>query len=187
MSTTTWNGLQIPAPGTYNLDANHTRIGFVVKHMMVSKVRGDFTEFAGSVTIAENPLESTAELTIKTASISTQAPDRDGHLRSDDFLSTDKYPEITFRNGRVTGHSGDEFTVVGDLTIRDVTKEVELNVEYGGAGTNPWGQPLWGFSITTEFDREDFGLTWNQALETGGFLVGKKVKIEIEGEANPAA
>ncbi|QYC37827.1 hypothetical protein Nocox_00960 [Nonomuraea coxensis DSM 45129] len=187
MSTRTWESLTIPAAGTYNLDVAHTRIGFVVKHMMVSKVRGHFNTFNGSVTIAENPLESAAELTIKTESIDTGAPDRDGHLRSDDFLAADKFPEITFRSTRVVGHSGDEFTVVGDLTIRDVTKEVELTVEYGGAGTNPWGAAVWGFSISTEFDREDFGLTWNQALETGGVLVGKKVKIEIEGEANPAA
>ncbi|MFI7449950.1 YceI family protein [Nonomuraea sp. NPDC049714] len=186
MSTTTWNGLTIPAAGTYTIDVAHTRVGFTVKHMMVSKVRGDFTDFSGSVTVAENPLESTAELTIKTESINTQAPDRDGHLRSDDFLSAEKFPEITFRNGRVTGQSGDEFTVVGDLTIRETTKEVELKVEHGGVGTNPWGGVVWGFSITTEIDREDFGLTWNQALETGGVLVGKKIKIEIEGEANPA-
>ncbi|MEU8251985.1 YceI family protein [Nonomuraea sp. NPDC048916] len=187
MSTRTWEGLTVPAPGTYALDVAHTRIGFVVKHMMVSKVRGNFTAFSGSVTIAENPLESSAELTIKTESIDTHAPDRDNHLRSDDFLSAEKFPEITFKSTRVVSHSGDEFKVVGDLTIRDVTKEIELDVEYGGAGTNPWGQALWGFSISTEFDREEFGLTWNQALETGGVLVGKKVKIEIEGEANPAA
>ncbi|MGN9837713.1 YceI family protein [Nonomuraea sp. H19] len=186
MSTRTWESLAIPAAGTYNLDVAHTRIGFVVKHMMVSKVRGHFGTFTGSVTIAENPLESTAEVTIKTGSIDTGMPDRDGHLRSDDFLSAEKFPEITFKSARVLGHSGDEFTVAGDLTIRDVTKEVTLTVEYGGAGTNPWGAQVWGFSITTEFDREDFGLTWNQALETGGVLVGKKVKIEIEGEANPA-
>ncbi|MER6514687.1 YceI family protein [Nonomuraea sp. NPDC048881] len=186
MSTRTWESLTIPAAGTYNLDVAHTRIGFVVKHMMVSKVRGRFGDFSGTVTIAENPLESTAELTIKTASIDTGVGDRDGHLRSDDFLAVDKFPEITFRSTRVVGHSGDEFTVVGDLTIRDVTKEVELTVEYGGAGTNPWGNSVWGFSINTEFDREEFGLTWNQTLEAGGVLVGKKVKIEIEGEANPA-
>ncbi|NRQ38483.1 YceI family protein [Nonomuraea sp. NN258] len=185
-ATRTWESLTIPAAGTYNLDAAHTRIGFVVKHMMVSKVRGNFGSFAGSVTIAENPLESTAEVTIQTDSITTGMADRDNHLRSDDFLSVEKFPQITFKSTRVVGHSGDEFTVVGDLTIRDVTKEVELTVEYGGAGTNPWGQALWGFSISTEFDREEFGLTWNQALETGGVLVGKKVKIEIEGEANPA-
>ncbi|SDL13761.1 YceI family protein [Nonomuraea jiangxiensis] len=187
MSTRTWESLTVPAAGTYNLDVAHTRVGFVVKHMMVSKVRGSFGGFTGSVTIAENPLESTAELTIQTASIETGMPDRDNHLRSDDFLSVDKFPEITFRNARVVKHSGDEFTVVGDLTIRDVTKQVELTVEYGGAGTNPWGQAVWGFSISAEFDREDFGLTWNQALETGGVLVGRKVKIEVEGEANPAA
>ncbi|GGS79074.1 YceI family protein [Nonomuraea spiralis] len=186
MSTRTWESLTIPAAGTYNLDVAHTRIGFVVKHMMVSKVRGSFGAFSGSVTIAENPLESTAELTIQTASIDTGVGDRDGHLRSDDFLAVDKYPEITFRSTRVVGHSGDEFTVVGDLTIREVTKQVELTVEYGGAGTNPWGAAVWGFSINTEFDREEFGLTWNQTLEAGGVLVGKKVKIEIEGEANPA-
>ncbi|MCG5219731.1 YceI family protein [Streptosporangium sp. KLBMP 9127] len=183
MSTRAWEGLTIPAAGTFDLDGAHTRIGFVVKHMMVSKVRGNFGEFSGSVTIAENPLESTAELTVKTGSIDTRSADRDTHLRSDDFLAADKFPELTFRTTRVVSQSGDEFTVAGDLTIRDVTKEVELTVEYGGAGTNPWGQELWGFSLTTEFDREDFGLTWNQALETGGVLVGKKVKVEVEGEA----
>ncbi|NBE95104.1 YceI family protein [Nonomuraea sp. KC401] len=186
MTTRTWESLTIPAAGTYTLDAAHTNVGFVVKHMMVSKVRGTFDSFSGSVTIADNPLESSAELTIKTESISTGVADRDGHLRGDDFLSVEKYPEITFRTTRVVGHKDDEFTVAGDLTIRDVTKEVELKVEYGGVGTNPWGQAVWGFSITTEIDREDFGLTWNQTLETGGVLVGKRVKIEIEGEANPA-
>ncbi|MGP3934223.1 YceI family protein [Nonomuraea sp. KM88] len=186
MTTRTWESLTIPAAGTYNLDVAHTRVGFVVKHMMVSKVRGSFDTFSGSVTIAENPIESSAELTIKADSITTGVADRDGHLRGDDFLSAEKYPEITFRSTRVVGHKGDEFTVAGDLTIRDVTKEVELTVEYGGAGTNPWGQAVWGYTITTEIDREEFGLTWNQTLETGGVLVGKKVKIEIEGEANPA-
>ncbi|GAA3514588.1 polyisoprenoid-binding protein YceI [Streptosporangium album] len=186
MTTRTWEDLQLPTAGTFALDAAHTHIGFTVKHMMVSKVRGSFTDFAGTVTVAENPLDSSAQLSIKAGSINTGIADRDGHLRSDDFLSTEKFPEITFRSTRVTGHSGDEFTLLGDLTIRDLTKQVELTVEYGGAGTNPWGQDVWGFSITTEIDREEFGLTWNQALETGGVLVGKKIKIEIEGEANPA-
>jgi polyisoprenoid-binding protein YceI len=183
MSTRAWEGLTIPTAGTFNLDATHTRIGFWAKHMMVSKVRGHFGEFSGSVTIAENPLESSASLTISAASIDTGTPDRDGHLKSDDFLSVEKYPEVTFRSTRVVSHSGDEFTVLGDLTIRDVTKEVELKVEFGGAGTNPYAMELFGFSISTEFDREDFGLTWNMALETGGVLVGKKIKVEIEGEA----
>ncbi|MFC7646336.1 YceI family protein [Streptosporangium lutulentum] len=133
MSTRTWENLQLPTAGTFTFDVAHTRIGFIAKHMMVSKVRGHFDEFSGTVTVAENPLESSAELTIKAASISTGSPDRDGHLRGDDFLSVDKFPEITFRSTRVAGHSGDEFVLVGDLTIRDVTKQVELTVEYGGA------------------------------------------------------
>ncbi|WP_031161862.1 YceI family protein [Streptosporangium roseum] len=187
MITRTWEDLQLPTPGTFALDVAHTRIGFMAKHMMVSKVRGSFTDFSGTVAIAENPLDSSAEIAIRTESITTGSADRDGHLRSEDFLAVEKFPEITFRTTRVIGYSGGEFTVLGDLTIRDVTKQVELTVEYGGAGTNPWGQEVWGFSITTEIDREEFGLTWNQALETGGVLVGKKVKIEIEGEANPAA
>ncbi|WP_214415598.1 YceI family protein [Sphaerisporangium fuscum] len=187
MSTRTWEGLTIPTTGTFDLDVAHTRIGFVAKHMMVSKVRGYFGDFSGSVTIAENPLESSAEVTIKTASIETGNLDRDNHLKGDDFLSAEKFPEITFRSTKVVSHSGDELVVLGDLTIRDVTKEVTLKVEYGGAGTNPWGAELFGYSIETEIDREEFGLTWNVALETGGVLVGKKIKIEIEGEATRRA
>lgn len=183
MPTRTWNGLTIPTAGTFTLDVAHTNIGFVVKHMMVSKVRGNFEKFSGSVTIAENPLESSAELTVQTDSISTGIADRDAHLRSEDFLAAEKYPELTFRSTRIASHSGNEFKLVGDLTIRDVTKEVELDVEFNGVATNPWGQELFGFSISGEIDREDFGLTWNQVLEAGGVMVGKKVKIEIEGEA----
>lgn len=183
MSTREWEGLKIPTAGKFNLDAAHTRIGFWVKHMMVSKVRGHFGQFDGSVTIAENPLESSAEITIKAASIDTGVADRDGHLRSADFLDTEKYENITFRTTRIAGHSGDEFKVVGELTIRDVTKEIELTLEFGGVGTSPWGAEVFGFSLTGEIDREEFGLTWNQALETGGVVVGKKVKLEIEGEA----
>ncbi|MEZ0073664.1 YceI family protein [Planotetraspora sp. GP83] len=183
MSIREWEGLKIPAAGDFALDVAHTRVGFVVKHMMVSKVRGHFGEFEGKIVIAENPLESSVEAVIKAASIETGASDRDAHLQSNDFLGIDKYPDITFRSTRVAGHKGDEFTLVGDLTIRDVTHEATLKLEFGGAATNPWGQEIFGFSAETEIDREAFGLTWNQALETGGVLVGKKVKIEIEGEA----
>ncbi|WP_055480947.1 YceI family protein [Sphaerimonospora mesophila] len=183
MSVREWEGIKIPVPGEFELDLAHTRVGFVVKHMMVSKVRGHFGGFEGKIVIAENPLESTVEAVLKTATIDTGVADRDTHLRSDDFLSADKFPEITFRGKRIKDHSGDEFTIVGDLTIREVTKEVELKVEFTGAATNPWGQEIFGFSAETDIDREEFGLTWNQALEAGGVLVGKKVKIEIEGEA----
>ncbi|MEU9891376.1 YceI family protein [Sphaerisporangium sp. NPDC051011] len=183
MSTRAWEGLTIPEPGTFDLDVAHTRIGFSAKHMMVTKVRGRFGDFKGSVTIGENPLDSSAELTIQTASIDTGSTDRDNHLRSEDFLAVDKFPELTFRTTRVVSHSDEDFVVVGDLTIREVTKEVTLKVEYGGAATNPWGAEIFGFSLETEIDREEFGLTWNVALETGGVLVSKKIKIEVEGEA----
>jgi polyisoprenoid-binding protein YceI len=183
MSVRQWEGLTIPTPGTFALDTAHTRVGFVAKHMMVTKVRGNFVEFDGKITIAENPLESSVEVVIKAASINTSQPDRDGHLRSDDFLAAEKFPDITFRSTGVAVPDGDEFKLVGDLTIRDVTRTVELKVEFGGTGTNPWGMEIFGFSAETEINREDFGLTWNQALETGGVLVGKKVKIEIEGES----
>lgn len=182
MPTRTWNGLTIPTAGTFTLDVAHTNIGFVVKHMMVSKVRGNFEKFSGSVTIAENPLESSAELTVQTDSISTGIADRDAHLRSEDFLAAEKYPELTFRSTRIASHSGNEFKLVGDLTIRDVTKEVELDVEFNGVATNPWGQELFGFSISGEIDREDFGLTWNQALETGGVMVSDEVKLSIDAQ-----
>jgi polyisoprenoid-binding protein YceI len=183
MSVREWAGSKIPVAGDFALDVAHSRVGFVVKHMMVSKVRGNFGEFEGKIVIAENPLESSVEAVLKTTSINTGVGDRDGHLKGDDFLSAEKFPEIVFRSTRLASHSGDEFTLVGDLTIRDVTKAVELKVEFGGAATNPWGQEIFGFSAETEIDREAFGLTYNQALETGGVLVGKKVKIEIEGEA----
>jgi polyisoprenoid-binding protein YceI len=123
------------------------------------------------------------DVTIDTATISTGAADRDGHLRSPDFLDVDAYPQMTFGARRVTHGVGSWFTVVGDLTIKDVTREVELKVEFEGVARSPWGQEVIGFTARTDIDREDFGMTWNQALETGGVLVGKKVTIEIEAEA----
>ena len=178
-----FDGVTIPTPGTFDLDPAHTRIGFSARHMMVSKVRGRFAEFTGSITVAADPLASTAQADIKTASIDTGNADRDAHLISADFLNTEKFPELTFRTTRVTGHQGHVFTVLGDLTIKDVTREVELTLELEGVGNSPWGKQVLGFSLTTEISREDFGMTWNVAVEGGGVLVGKTVKIEIEGEA----
>ncbi|RJL22118.1 YceI family protein [Bailinhaonella thermotolerans] len=183
VSTRDWQGLTLPTPGTFVLDTAHTRVGFVARHMMVSKVRGSFLDFSGSITVAENPLDSTAEATIQTGSIDTGVADRDGHLRSGDFLDTEQYPTMTFRTNKVTDHEGNSFTVLGELTIRGVTREIEMTVEFEGVSKSPWGQEVAGFTINAEIDREEFGLTWNQALETGGVLVGKKIKIEIEGEA----
>jgi len=183
LTTRTWQGVSVPQPGTFVIDAAHTRVGFVARHLMVSKVRGAFTGVSGQITVADEPTESTVDVSIDTASISTGAPDRDGHLRSPDFLDVESYPRMTFRATRVTHGVGSWFTVVGDLTIKDVTREVELKVEFEGVARSPWGQEVIGFTARTEIDREDFGMTWNQALETGGVLVGKKVTIEIEAEA----
>lgn len=176
-------GLTIPSAGTFALDPTHTRVGFVARHLMVSKVRGNFTEVSGEINVAEDPLASTVNVRISAASIETRVGDRDNHLRSVDFLDVENYPDLTFRSTRVLEPAGNEFKLVGDLTIRGVTREVTLDVEYEGLATSPWGQEVIGFSASGEIDREEFGITWNQALETGGVLVGKKVKIEIEAEA----
>ena len=182
-TTREFDGLVIPAAGTYLLDAAHKRVGFVVRHLMVSKVRGEFAEASATITVAENPLESTVSATIQTTSISTGQADRDNHLRTGDFFEAEKYPTIEFRSTGVKSHDGNEFVLVGDLTIKDVTKSVELDVEFEGVGRSPYGFDLFGFSATTEIDREDWGLTYNMALESGGVMIGKKIKIEIEGEA----
>ena len=178
-----YQGLQIPVAGTYKLDAAHKRVGFVVKHLMVSKVRGNFGEAEATITVAENPLESSVTATITTASVFTGQPDRDNHLRTSDFFEVEKYPTIEYRSTGIKSIDGNEFVLEGELTIKDVTRTVELEVEFEGAGRSPYGFDVFGFSATTEIDREDFGLTWNVALETGGVMVGKKIKIEIEGEA----
>jgi polyisoprenoid-binding protein YceI len=182
-STRPFEGLQIPVAGTYELDAAHKRVGFVVRHLMVSKVRGQFAEAKATITIAEDPLQSSVTASINTVSIETGQVDRDNHLRSGDFFEAEKYPTIEFRSTGIKSHSGAEFVLDGDLTIKDVTKPVELVVEFEGATTSPYGFGVFGFSATTEIDREEWGLTYNMALETGGVMIGKKVKIEIEGEA----
>ncbi|MEJ3742309.1 YceI family protein [Actinomycetes bacterium KLBMP 9797] len=176
-------GLTIPAPGTYELDVAHKRVGFVARHMMVSKVRGEFVDATATITVAEDPLQSAVTATIQAASISTGQADRDKHLVTGDFLDVEKYPTLEFRSTGVKSHSGNTFVLAGDLTIKDVTRPVELEVEFEGVGRSPFGTDIFGFTASTEIDREDFGLSWNVALETGGVLVGKKVKIEIEGEA----
>ena len=182
-NTRDFEGVVIPTPGTFDLDTAHTRIGFTARHMMISKVRGRFAEFTGSINVAENPLQSTAEATIVASSIDTGQPQRDGHLVSPDFLNVEKWPQLTFRSTRVTGHERDVFTVLGELTIRDVTREVELTLVIEGVANSPYGKQVLGFTLTTEINREDFGMTWNAVVEGGGVLVGRTAKIEIEGEA----
>jgi polyisoprenoid-binding protein YceI len=183
LATRTFEGLTIPAAGTFTIDPAHTTVGFVARHLMVSKVRGKFSQVTGQITIAGDPLRSGVEVHIPAASIDSGVVDRDNHLRSADFLDVERYPELTFTSVRVQDLSGNEFKLVGELTIRDVTREVVLDAEFEGIARSPWGSEVIGFSASTEIDREDFGVTWNQALETGGVVVGKKVKIEITAEA----
>jgi polyisoprenoid-binding protein YceI len=182
-TTRPYAGLTIPAAGTFSIDPAHTEVGFIARHLMVSKVRGSFTQVSGEVVVAEDPLASSVTVHIPAASIDTGVADRDNHLRSGDFLDVEKYPELSFRSTGVTAPSGEKFKLVGELTIRDVTREVTLDVEFEGVAVSPWGQEVVAFTASTEIDREDFGMTWNQALETGGVLVGKKVKIELSVEA----
>lgn len=169
--------------GTWVIDPTHTTIGFSARHAMVAKVRGNFAEFAGSFTLdGSNPAASRAELTVETASIDTRNADRDGHLKSADFLDVENFPKLTFTSTSVSG-SGEKFTVTGDLTIHGVTKSVPVQFELLGVSTDPWGGIRIGFEGSTEISRKEFGLVWNAALETGGVLVGDTVKIELDVEA----
>lgn len=182
-NTRSLHDVTIPAAGAFHLDPAHTRVGFVATHMMFTKVRGHFPEVTGTVTLAEDPMDSVVQVTVKTASVDTSAEDRDNHLRSEDFFNVEKYPEMTFRSTSIRHLGGPEFVVTGELTIRDVTRPVELAVTFEGVGVNPWGVEVAGVSARAEVNREDWGLTWNAALETGGVLVGKKVILEIEAQA----
>ena len=169
--------------GTYVLDPSHTAIGFVTRHAMVTKVRGSFEEYTGTATIdGANPSASTLNVDIKADSINTRNADRDAHVRSGDFLDVETYPEITFR-GTDFAVKGDVVDVTGDLTIRGTTKSVTIPFEFQGAAKDPFGNERIGFEGSADISRADFGLTWNAALETGGFLVADKVTLEFEVSA----
>ena len=178
----TWEGVEIPVAGTYGFDLSHSRVGFVVRHLMVSKVRGQFSQFEGTIVVAENPTDSKVEVSIDAASIDTRDETRDNHLRSADFFEADTNPKLTFASTAVRHVKGNDFEVDGDLTIHGTTKPVTLKVELEGVLTDPWGMSRAGFTASTEIDREDWGLTYNQALEAGGVVIGKKITIEIEAE-----
>ncbi|GAB2578416.1 hypothetical protein Aab01nite_09650 [Paractinoplanes abujensis] len=215
-----WNGLTIPDPGVYKLDEAHKRLGFHAQHMMVSPVRGEFSRGSATIFVAEDPARSSVTATIDATSLNTHNPDRDTHLSSADFLDVQKYPTLEFRSTGVEWQENNDaiflwarlrnnplsrrpsaaslpaakpsgkFVVHGLLTIKDVTRPVDLNVEYGGARRDPYGRDIFGFSAWAEFEREDYGLVWNVVLESGGVLVGKTVRVEIAGEAildTPAA
>ncbi len=168
----------------WQVDGAHSAVNLAVRHMVISKVRGHFTKWNAKLALDMADLtKSSVEVEIEAASIDTGVSDRDTHLRSADFLDAQKYPTLTYRSRKVEAVSKDRLRVVGDLTIRGVTREVPLDVEVGGQGKDPWGNVRAGFSATASINRKDFGLTWNQALETGGVLVADRVDIEIELEA----
>ena len=172
---------------TWNIDPAHTTIEFSAKHMMITNVRGRIADVTGTLTIDEaQPERSSAEVVMTAKSLDTRSEQRDQHLRSADFLDVERFDTITFRSRRIQGAStkeGTTFKVVGDLTIRDVTREVTLDATYEGRGKDPWGGERVSFSADTKIDRREFGLVWNAALETGGVLVGNDVKIHLEVQA----
>jgi polyisoprenoid-binding protein YceI len=176
------DGRSVPAAGTWTIDPAHSAVSFVTRHLMVSKVRGHFNEYNADLLIAERPEDSKVDVTISAASVDTGDEGRDGHLRSADFFDVETYPKITFRTLSVEPKGDEDWLVHGELTVRNVTKPVDLDVEFAGVTEDPWGNTRAGFSATTEIDREDFGLTWNQPLAGGGVLVGKRIKLEIEVE-----
>lgn len=176
-------GTTSPAPGSYKLDTAHSVIGFVVRHLMVSKVRGEFKEFDGSIVVGDSPETSKVEVTIDANSISTRQDQRDNHLRSGDFFEVETYPTWKFVSTEITPKGGDNWEITGDLTIKGVTKSVTLDTEFNGAIVDARGNARFGFSATTTIDRTEFGVTFNSALEGGGLMLGNDIKVEIEGEA----
>lgn len=173
--------IKAPEVGTWELDPAHTSIAFIARHMMVTKVRGNFGRFEGAIHVAEDPADSRAEAKIDAASLTTGDDQRDAHLNSGDFLLSEEHPHLTFRSKVIEHVAGDRWKVVGDLTVRGVTNEVTLDAAFEGTAQGMKGTTAF-FSAQGEIDREDWGVSWNQALETGGVLVSKKVKIEIDGQ-----
>jgi polyisoprenoid-binding protein YceI len=176
------------ATGTWVLDPAHTRLGFSVRHAMVTTVRGQFGTFDGTLVLdGDDPANSRAEVTIQTASIDTGSADRDNHLRSPDFFDAENYPTLTFRATDVVAHDDEDFEMSGLLTLHGVSQPVTIKAEYQGVVTDPWGNQRIGFSGDTQVNRKDFGLNWNAALEAGGVLVGEKVKIHLDVSATKQA
>lgn len=175
------------AVSRWKLDPAHTQVEVRARHMMITTVRGQFSGVSGRLVVdEENPENSEVEVQIDASTIDTGDSDRDTHLRSEDFLYVERHPEITFRSKRIEGaheEAGDEFTVVGDLTIRGETREVVLDARYEGHGTDPWGGERAGFSASTRIDRREWGLEWNAALETGGILVSNNLDIDLQVQA----
>jgi polyisoprenoid-binding protein YceI len=180
-ATRTIDGIELPAAGPWTIDVSHSSINFKVRHLGLAKTRGRFTGFEGAVEVGERPEDTTLAVTIDAASVDTHDATRDEHLRSADFFDVANHPQLSFRSTGVRG-AGSDWVIDGELTIVGVTKPVALEVTFDGVGTDPWGATRAGFTAKTEVNREDWGLTWNAALEAGGFLVGKTVTLELDVE-----
>jgi len=187
MSTITTPTTLSELTGTWNIDTAHSRIGFVARHAMVTKVRGSFNEFEGSAVVADDLADSSATVTIQTASIDTRNEQRDGHLKSNDFLSIEEFPTITFVSTGVTATGPTSLELTGDLTVRGVTNSVTVPFEFDGAAVDPYGNLRAGFEGSVTINRKDYGVTWNAALETGGVLVSDKIVLEFEISAIKSA
>jgi polyisoprenoid-binding protein YceI len=175
-----------PEAGTWAIDPAHTRLGFVARHLMVSKVRGSFASFTGTIDVADDLTQSKVDVSIDTASVTTGAEDRDNHLRSGDFFDVENFPTMKFQSTEINDLGDGKYEVIGDLTIKDVTKPVTLDTTYLGIISDPWGNGKALLEASTKIDREEWGLTWNAPLETGGVLVSKEVTIELEVQAAKA-
>lgn len=169
-------------PGTWTVDAGHSNVTFSVRHLMVAKVRGRFTDFDGTITVAADALQSEVRAAVRTASVATDDEGRDAHLRGADFFDSEQFPEMSLVSTGIAP-KGDDYVLTADLTIKGVTRSVDFALEFDGVATDPWGNTKAGFTAETQINRKDWGLEWNVALETGGVLVGEKVTITLEIEA----
>jgi polyisoprenoid-binding protein YceI len=183
VTSRTVNGVEYPAVGTYAIDPTHTELGFAVRHMAVSKVRGRFSTFEGTLQIAENPVDSKVSVTIEAGSVDTRDENRDGHLKTNDFFDVENHPTWTFVSTSIQPEGPSEFKVEGDLTIRGVTRPVTLDATLEGVVKDPYGNHRVGFSASTSINRDDFGVAFGAVMEAGGLVVAKKVDIQIELEA----
>jgi len=176
------DGRSAPTAGVWDLDPAHLSVAFEARHMVIAKVRGSFRTASGSITVTDDVLDSSVEAIIDVASLDSGDSERDAHLLSGDFLDVENHPSVTFRSTNLT-RNGKRYILTGDLTVAGAVRSVDLDLEFNGATTDPWGNARAAFSASVEIDRSDWDLTWNMALETGGLLVGKTIKIMIDAEA----
>ena len=177
------DGRAVPVAGTWEFDSGHTEVAFEGRHLMVSTIRGSFRRFSGRIHVADKPEESRAELTIEAASVESGFKDRDDHLRSADWFDVARYPTIHFQSNGIRHVSGKRWRASGNLTIREVGRRVEIDIEFGGATIDPWGHQKIGGIVRATVNRQDFGLNWNMPLKAGGILVGNEIRLIVSGEA----